>query len=206
MSDLYLMPTHHVRRLRRGGYRSRALEYELAIRRVDLDRVAGREATLEDGHRQRVDQTLLDNSLQRPRTVGRVVAEVAEQRLRRVGQLDLDPALAHARDEPRHLEVDDLRDLLATQRVELDDVVQPVDELRLEVRLDAGPASRDIRGHDQHGVLERDRPALAVGQATVVHHLEQRVEHVRVRLLDLVEEHDAVRAPADRLGQLNGPG
>src|ERR1700727_544060 len=103
MSDLYLMPTHHVRRLRRGGYRFRALEYELALRRVDLDRVAGREATLEDGHRQRVDQTLLDDSLQRPRAVGRVVAEVAEQRLRRVGQLDLDPPLAHAREPSRHL-------------------------------------------------------------------------------------------------------
>jgi hypothetical protein len=28
--------------------------------------------------------------------------------------------------------------------------------------------------HDEHGVLEVDRPALAVGQAAVVEHLEQR--------------------------------
>ena len=65
----------------------------------------------------------------------------------------------------------------------------------------ARPA-RDVRGHDQHGVLEVDRAALAVGQAAVVHHLQQHVEDVGVRLLDLVEQHDAVGPAADRLGEL----
>ena len=37
------------------------------------------------------------------------------------------------------------------------------------------------------GVLEVDRAALAVGQPAVVEHLQQHVEDVRVRLLDLVE-------------------
>src|ERR1019366_9816926 len=32
--------------------------------------------------------------------------------------------------------------------------------------------------------------------------LFRSVEHVRMRLLDLVEQHDRVRAPADRFGQL----
>ena len=40
-----------------------------------------------------------------------------------------------------------------------------------------------------------------VRQAAVVEHLEQHVEHVRVRLLDLVEEHDRVRAPPHLLGE-----
>jgi hypothetical protein len=44
--------------------------------------------------------------------------------------------------------------------------------------------------------------ALAVGQPSVVEHLEQRVEHVRVRLLDLVEQHHGVRLAPDRLGEL----
>ena len=61
----------------------------------------------------------------------------------------------------------------------------------LNVRLDAGAAARDVRGHDQHGVLEVDRAALAVGQAAVVHHLQQDVEDVGVGLLDLVEQDDA---------------
>jgi hypothetical protein len=35
----------------------------------------------------------------------------------------------------------------------------------------------------------------------VVHDLQQQVEHVRVRLLDLVEQQHAVRVLRDRLGQ-----
>ena len=62
--------------------------------------------------------------------------------------------------------------------------------------------ARDVRGHDQHGVAEVDRAALAVGQAAVVHHLQQDVEDVGVGLLDLVEQDHAVRAPAHRLGEL----
>ena len=51
-------------------------------------------------------------------------------------------------------------------------------------------------------VLEVDRAALRVGQPAVVEDLEQDVEDVRVRLLDLVEQEHRVRPPADRLGQL----
>ena len=66
----------------------------------------------------------------------------------------------------------------------------------------APPAHGQVRGHDQHGVLEVDGAALAVGQAAVVHHLQQRVEDVGVGLLDLVEQHDRVGAAAHGLGQL----
>jgi hypothetical protein len=51
-------------------------------------------------------------------------------------------------------------------------------------------------------VGEVDRAALAVGQPPVVHELEEDVPHVGVRLLDLVEQDDRVRAPADGLGEL----
>ena len=51
-------------------------------------------------------------------------------------------------------------------------------------------------------VPEVDGAALPVGEATVVEHLQQDVEHLRVRLLDLVEQHDAVRATPHRLGEL----
>jgi hypothetical protein len=58
----------------------------------------------------------------------------------------------------------------------------------------------DVRGHDHDGVLEVDGAALAVRQAAIVEDLEQDVEHVVVRLLDLVEQDDAVRSPPHRLG------
>ena len=45
-------------------------------------------------------------------------------------------------------------------------------------------------------VLEVHRPALAVGQPAVVQDLQQDVEHVRVGLLDLVEQDHASRACA----------
>ena len=60
----------------------------------------------------------------------------------------------------------------------------------------------EVRGEDQDGVAEVHRPALAVGQATFVQHLQQHVEHVRVGLLDLVEQDHRVRTTPHRLGQL----
>ena len=79
------------------------------------------------------------------------------------------------------------------------DLVDPVDELRLE---ELERVHRQVRRHDQHRVGEVDRAALPVGQPTVVEHLQQHVEDVGVRLLDLVEQHDGVGPPADGLGQL----
>jgi hypothetical protein len=44
-------------------------------------------------------------------------------------------------------------------------------------------------------------PAVVVGQLAVVHHLQQDVEHIRVRLLDLVEQQHAMRVLVDAVGQ-----
>src|SRR5207248_6711184 len=177
-------------------------EDERTIRGVHADAVARPPLALEQRQRELVDQLLLDHALERARAEGRVVAQVADQRLRVVGQLDLDAALGDALGDLAQLQLDDLLDLFPRERVELDDLVQAVDELRLEARVHALDPARDVRGHDQHGVLEADRAAVAVGQAAVVHDLEQDVEDVGMRLLDLVEQHDAVGTPADRLCQL----
>ena len=61
----------------------------------------------------------------------------------------------------------------------------------------------DVRRHDDDGVLEIDHAAFAVGQAAVVHHLQQDVEYIRMRLFDLIEEHDRVRTATNLLGQLS---
>jgi hypothetical protein len=71
----------------------------------------------------------------------------------------------------------------------------------------AAPALADDRGadvgrHDQEHVFEGDGAALGVGEAAVLEDLQEHVEHVRVRLLDLVEEDDAVGLAADGLGEL----
>ena len=60
----------------------------------------------------------------------------------------------------------------------------------------------DIGSHDQDGVLEIDRAAFVVGQAAVVKHLKQDIEHIRMSLLDLVEKHHRVRLASYRFCKL----
>jgi hypothetical protein len=101
------------------------------------------------------------------------------------------------------------------QRREADDRVQTVAEFRRERPLDRGgilalaavAAEADgglrlfggarVGGHDQDHVAEIDLAAVVVGQRAVVHHLQQDVEHVRMRLLDLVEQQHAMRMLVD---------
>ena len=105
----------------------------LAVR-VDANPVALGELALEQSQRELVDELALDHPLQRPRAVGGVVAEVAEQGAGVVGELDLDPALADPLRQQVDLELDDPADVLAAEPVEDDDVVDPVQELGLEGR------------------------------------------------------------------------
>jgi hypothetical protein len=43
--------------------------------------------------------------------------------------------------------------------------------------------------------------ARVVGQRRVIHHLQEDVHHVEMRLLDLVEEHDVIRMLPHRIDQ-----
>ena len=168
--------------------------------------------------RQRRFDLLLDGALERPRAVHRVVAAVRQIVARGVGEVEGEVAVGQPLLEPAELDVDDLPDVVALERVEDDDVVDAVQELGAEVlaqRLHHLVANRVVRAarggdrlaaevgrHDDDRVLEVDRAPLAVGQAAVVEQLQQDVEHVRVRLLDLVEEEHAVGTAANRLGEL----
>ena len=60
----------------------------------------------------------------------------------------------------------------------------------------------EVAGHDDDAVAEVDPAALGVRQVPVLEDLQQDVEDLRMGLLDLVEEHDAVVLAADGLGQL----
>jgi len=124
-------------------------------------------------------------------------------------QLFLAEALLHLPQEDDH----DLRDVFPRERVEHNDVVQPVQELGIEglvdllldllrhllerrPRIGLGEAQRlpldhvaraDVGGHDDHRVLEVDHATVVVSEVSLVEHLQQDVEHVGMRLLDLVE-------------------
>ena len=118
--------------------------------------------------------------------------------------------------------------VVVRQRLEDDDLVDAVDEFRVERplhlaehhvrhgardlaligrleperRLLLDEAGADVRRHDDDRVLEVHPVAQTIGQVAVLEHLQQDVEQVRVRLLDLVEQHDRVRIPLHLLGEL----
>ncbi len=60
-----------------------------------------------------------------------------------------------------------------------------------------------IAGHDDDRILEIHHPSLIVRQPAVIQHLEQNIEHIRMRLFDLIQQHHAIRFAPDRLRQLS---
>ena len=77
--------------------------------------------------------------------------------------------------------------------------VKPIGRLR-----EVGGAG--IRRHDEDDVAEIHLLAVVVGQLAVVHHLQEDVEQVRMRLLDLVEQQHAMRMLVDRRRSAARPG
>src|SRR5690606_27070782 len=192
---------------------------------VHLDLVAARELAHQDLLRERILEVTLDRPAERTSTEALVVAVVDEVLDRRIRQLELQLLLLEPALDLREEDMNDLADLLLRQRMEDDDVVQPVQELRVERPLDLGPdlllhrlvalvraplmeaehaALRDVprpqvRRHDDDRILEIDDTAVVVREVTLVQDLEEDVEDFRVRLLDLVQEDDRVGLATDRI-------
>src|SRR5581483_1967333 len=193
-------------------------EHDLPFMRVHEDGVALLALAGENILRARVEDETLDRALERPRSIGGVEALLRDERLRVGRELERDLPLGQAPREDLRLLLDDLHELLGREVLEDDDLVDAVQELRPELSAqrvrhalaqevglfgELGDERRaDVARHDDHDVLEVDRAAVAVGEPAVVEDLQQHVEDVRVRLLDLVEQEHGVRAPADRFGEL----
>ena len=138
-----------------------------------------------------------------------------------LADIERDAPISQTRAQRDQQEVDDAPDLAGLQRLEQHHVVDAIEQLGTEVPPQLGhhliarriqdhavpgdaveqQRRADVGGHDDDGVLEVDRATLTVGRATVVEDLQQHVEHVGVRLLDLVEQHHLVGPATDRLGQ-----
>ncbi len=136
-------------------------------------------------------------------------------------KFERDTAFGEPAAQPFELNVDDLFELLFVERVEDDDFVDAIEELGAEVLAQfvehgrahhrvVGAVERaamfenavaaDVRRHDDDRVLEVHGAPLTVGEPPVVENLQEHVEHVRVRLLDFVEENDAIRPAPHRFG------
>ena len=171
----------------------------------------------------------LDGATQRTGTENRVETTLGDQRLRSSGEFDPHVAIAQTVLDFTHHQVDDVLDILAGQLVEHHDLVHAVQELGTEVllqlvrdlglhlfvaaglvgvlaeaqihRLGNVPCAQ-VGGHHDHGVLEVHHTTLRIGEATLVEDLQQRVEDVRVRLFDLVEQHNTERLATHLLREL----
>src|SRR5919112_755971 len=203
------------------------LESESLISAVSDNGVAGAELAAYDAAREGVLDVASYGPRQRSSAELRVVALLGEELLRRVGDLDLDALAFQVLVQAREHDVHDLQHVLLGEGLEDDDLIYPVEELRPEsplqglarpplgltevhavARGEAELPRRDevlaahVRGHDDDRVLEVDRPALSIREATVIEDLQERVEDVGVGLLDLVEEDDRVRTTPHLLGEL----
>src|SRR5829696_1859852 len=211
--------------VRRGHFR---LESETLISAVHDDGVAGAELAAYDAAAQRVLDVAPYGPRQRSCAELRVVAFLREELLRGVGDLDLDALAFEVLVQAREHNVHDLQHVLLGEWLEDDDLIYPVEELGPESSFERFPGPplglaevhavargkaelprRDevlaayVRGHDDDRVLEVDRPALGVREASVIEDLQERVEDLRMGLLDLVEEDDRVGTPADLLRELS---
>ena len=196
--------------------------HQFPVHGIDGYRRAGGQLAGEDGAGDERLDARLQVSAQRPRAVQRVVAAADYQLLCRVRDLELQRAIGQTLAQRLDHDVDDAAEVRLGERMEHDRLVEAVQELRperaaqlahdgvlraladLAVLADAVEQvlAAEVRGEDDDGVLEIDRAPLRIGDAAVVEDLQQDVEHVRMRLLDLVEQHDAVRFAPHGLGQL----
>mmetsp|Transcript_3026 Transcript_3026/g.11268 ORF Transcript_3026/g.11268 Transcript_3026/m.11268 type:complete len:911 (+) Transcript_3026:148-2880(+) len=164
-------------------------------------------------------------------TVGGVEALVDESVLEPVGDVESDLLLLEALEHLVEHDLGNLAHLVLVELAEDDDLVEAVEELGAEVvlellvdelldalvggvlgvvvELEAEAAAAllddggaDVGGEDDEGVLEVDHATLGVGEAAILKNLKHHVEDVGVRLLNLVKEHEGVRAPPDSLGEL----
>src|SRR5262249_3288798 len=211
-----------------GGVHGPSLtEHEVAPVDIHLDASALRDLATHDGFRQRVLDVFLDRTPELTGAVGRAVAVFHQRLLSGLGEHQRDTLLGQLLVDPADHEPNDFFDVRGRERMEDHGLVDPVQELRAEGALElfdhpvlhllvgglvrfleetrghplADQARTQVGRHDQDGVLEVHHVPEGVTQPSVVEHLEQHVEHVRMRLLDLVEEHDRVRAPPHLLGE-----
>mmetsp|Transcript_10525 Transcript_10525/g.20901 ORF Transcript_10525/g.20901 Transcript_10525/m.20901 type:complete len:211 (+) Transcript_10525:482-1114(+) len=167
---------------------------------------------------------LLKVALERTSTVCRFVSLLDSPVGCALGEFDVDVPVLQATTHILDVFLTDANEVGRDERVEQDDVRQTVQELRPHLLADlshdeltgllgqlavldvVGSAQQHVRadvgGHDEHGVGEVHGTALGVGQAAVVKNLQQHVEHLPVRLLDLIQKHEVVGALAHGLREL----
>src|SRR5271155_2114558 len=203
---------------------------QLVVPEEDLDeRRPGSNRALDQSLRQRVFDVFLQCPAQRTCAVAAVYQRLAENPLLGfVRDCDRDRLLRQVLIQLADHQFENLDQIDLTQSAEQNDLIQPVEELRIEraldfvfdqvldlfrdhvflARLEAQTLTAlqvprpDVRSHDQNRVLEVNRIAQPVGELAVLKHLQQNIKHIRMRLLDFVKQHNRIRRPLNPFGEL----
>src|SRR5579864_7948745 len=204
---------------------------ELVVFEEDLDERGTRgDRALDQRLGQRVFDVLLQRAAERTSSVGAVGQGLVEDPLLGiVGNRDGDRLLRQVLVELRDHEFQNLDQIGLVQRHEDDDFIQTVEELGVEGtlhlvfhqlfnlvsdrillrRLESQAFAllqvpgANVRRHDDDRVLEVNCIAQSIGQLAVFKNLQKDVEHIRMRLLDFVEQHDRVGSALHTLGELS---
>src|SRR5260370_1069643 len=200
--------------------RSHRYQDQLAVLRVDLDRIAIANGAIENATGDAVLDLLLNDALEGACSKLRVEAHLCQQIPCGIGELQRDVPLGQARAQTIDLDVHNIPQLLTRDLMEDDDLIDAVDELWTEALFPQAltnqaldlvlrhavelvqPARSYIAGHDDDGIFEIDRAPLPIGQPTAIKQLQQDVKYFRSRFFDFVEEHDAAGPPPHGLCQL----
>src|SRR5579872_3003314 len=207
----------------------RAVE-QLVVLQEDLnERRPGANGALDQRLRERILNVLLQGPAQRTRAIAAVHQRLLQNPLLGlVGHGNRDGLLRQVLVQLADHELQNLDQVYFVQRLEQNHFIQAVEELGVEgalhlvlhqvldlagndfflFRLEAQPGAlhqvprADVGGHDDNGVLEIHRVAQAVGKLAVFKHLQQDVEHIRVRLLDFIQQHYGIGGALHSLGKL----
>src|SRR6266542_705965 len=159
-------------------------EFNPFVLNIANDSAAVVEFAPQQAHGKRLNDLLLDGAFERARPVDGVESFAGDELGGGGCELELDLALGQASAQAAEVDIDDLLDLLEGERAEDDDLVDAVEELGPEVRLNgrhdplsdlfpaqAGlgdPLAAEVARHDHDGVAEIDGAALGIGEAAVV--------------------------------------
>ena len=177
----------------------------------DANRVAGPEIPTQNALRERVFEPLLDHALQRARAIDGIEARFGQTVAGFGIEREPDVPLSEPQAQMLELDVHDPADVRGFERMKHDEIVHAIQELGPEML--AGDAEHvllharvvvltgqlldaltaEIGGHDDDRVAKIDGAAVAIGQPPIVQHLQQDVEHIRVGLLDFIEQDRANR-------------
>ena len=110
--------------------------------------------------------------------------------------------------------------LLLGQRREMDDLIQPPQKFRgkelpqlfhifpasahgLESQAVAFLITAQVGSHYHHRIMKADPPAGGIRKNPFFHNLQQDSSHIRMGFFQLIQQHQAIRPPANRLSEFS---